>query len=120
MDFASLPERSGLVKVGRFIDSTRLAREPLLTRVAVAGSVTALAAIAGRGGGVVGPRGRRAVSMASVLVPIAAWTWAVTSARARITPVDRPADYAGNRLVPAGLRHDVEDTDELLQPAEVS
>ncbi|SFH64641.1 hypothetical protein SAMN05421678_12613 [Actinopolymorpha cephalotaxi] len=120
MDFASLPERLELRRVGRFVDSTRLAREPLLARAAVAGSVTALAALAGVRSGAVGARDRRVLGVASVLAPAVVWTWAVTSARAKITPVDRPADHAGNRLVPEGLRHDVEDSDELLEPADVS
>ncbi|MEQ7125392.1 hypothetical protein ABN034_12825 [Actinopolymorpha sp. B11F2] len=90
--------------------------EPLLIRGAIAG----LATVAG---GLLlafdaTPAGDMAGSLtttAYVVLPLLAWTWTVLTVRARVTPVEKPTDYAGNTLVPAGLRSDVGDTDAPLE-----
>lgn len=96
-----------------------LAREPLAKRAVVAASVHALSALlASSARRTCGDRSARVVGAFCVAAPMAAWTWAVLTSRARVTPVERPTDYAGNTLVPAGLRLDVGDTDELLDTEE--
>jgi hypothetical protein len=96
-----------------------LAREPLVKRAVVAGSVHLLSALVSSSTRrTCDERSSKIVDAICVAAPIAAWTWAVLTSRAKVTPVERPTDYVGNTLVPAGLRLDVGDTDELLDTEE--
>lgn len=102
-----------------FVSAPDLAHEPLVKRAVVAASVHALSPLlASSARRTCGDRSAKVVGAICVAAPLGVWTWAVITSRARVTPVERPTDYAGNTLLPAGLRPDVGDTDELLDTEE--